>query len=268
MVPSLFLVERPVLDINGSACLISGGASGLGLATARRLGGQGASVVIMDLNESAGVAAAASVGETCSFVQCDVRDPDTVQQAVKAAHAAMGRIDVLLNAAGVGTAGRVVNRDRSLLDLDVFKFTLGVNLIGAFDVLRNVAGLMASNEPDEGGERGVIINVASIAAFEGQVGQAAYSASKGGVVGMTLPIARDLASWGIRVLTIAPGVFATSMLSMLPDEAITELEAQSVFPRRLGDPGEFAQLVQSIVENPYLNGETIRLDAGTRLPPK
>ncbi|MCH8982895.1 MAG: SDR family NAD(P)-dependent oxidoreductase [Acidobacteria bacterium] len=256
------------MEVNNSVAVVTGGASGLGFATAQRLAANGASVVLVDLNDEAGVEAASKIGTNSRFIQCDVRNPGAVESAITGAYETFGRIDVLVNAAGVGTAGRVVGRDGSLFDLDLFKFTIDVNLIGMFDVLRHVAGRMAGNEPNSAGERGVIVNVASIAAFEGQVGQAAYSASKGGVVGMTLPIARELADLGIRVMAVAPGVFATNILSMLPDKAITELENRSVFPKRLGDPEEFAQLVQSIVENPYLNGETIRIDAATRLPPR
>ncbi|MFB3050429.1 MAG: SDR family NAD(P)-dependent oxidoreductase, partial [Acidimicrobiia bacterium] len=177
-------------------------------------------------------------------------------------------IDVLVNAAGVAPAQRVVSRDGVLFDLDLFKFTIGVNLVGMFDVIRNVAAAMAANDPGEAGERGVIVNVASIAAFEGQVGQAAYSASKGGVVAMTLPIARDLASAGIRVVTIAPGIMDTPLLAGAPQELRDSLARLHVFPQRLGTAEDFAHLVQAIVENQMINGEVIRLDAAARMPPK
>jgi NAD(P)-dependent dehydrogenase (short-subunit alcohol dehydrogenase family) len=246
--------------------MVTGGASGLGLATATRLTSAGAKVVLVDLDEDRGVGSAGSL-EGASFILCDVRDAGSVEHAVEEAYDVAGRIDVLVNAAGVGTAARVVGRDGALFDLDLFKLTIEVNLVGTFDVLRHVAARMTQNEPGPTGERGVIVNVASIAAFDGQVGQAAYSASKGGIVGLTLPIARELGTHGIRVMTIAPGVFDTKILGMLPDEAVEALAAQAVFPRRLGDPDEFAMLVQSIVENPYLNGDTIRLDAATRMSP-
>jgi NAD(P)-dependent dehydrogenase (short-subunit alcohol dehydrogenase family) len=254
------------LQVNGAVALITGGASGLGLATAKRLADAGARVLLVDLDEESGEEAARSI-EGAGFIQCDVRDAGAVEEAVKGAYETAGRIDVLVNAAGVGTASRVVGRGGALFDLEVFKFTIGVNLVGAFDVLRHVAAAMTANAPGPTGERGVIINVASVAAFDGQIGQAAYSASKGGIVAMTLPVARELGAHGIRVMTIAPGVFDTKILGMLPDEAIAALAAEAIFPKRLGDPDEFAQLVVSIVENPYLNGETIRLDAATRMSP-
>lgn len=246
--------------------LVTGGASGLGLATAARLASAGARALLVDLDEDSGVRAANAIHDA-GFIQCDVRDAGAVEHAVEEAYEVAGRIDVLVNAAGVGTAARVVGRDGVLFDLELFAFTIGVNLVGAFDVLRHVAGKMTQNEPGPTGERGVIVNVASVAAFDGQIGQAAYSASKGGIVGLTLPVARELGAHGIRVMTIAPGVFDTNILGMLPDEAVESLAAQAVFPKRLGDPDEFALLVQSIVENPYLNGETIRLDAATRMSP-
>lgn len=252
--------------MNGAVALITGGASGLGLATAGRLAVGGARVILVDLDEENGGEAAGSI-DGAVFIQCDVRDGGAVEKAVNGAYETAGQIDVLVNAAGVGTASRVVGRDGALFDLEVFKFTIGVNLVGAFDVLRHVAGKMMGNAPGPTGERGVIINVASVAAFDGQIGQAAYSASKGGIVALTLPVARELGAHGIRVMTIAPGVFDTKILGMLPDEAVDALAAQAVFPKRLGDPDEFARLVESIVENPYLNGDTIRLDAATRMSP-
>jgi 3-hydroxyacyl-CoA dehydrogenase/3-hydroxy-2-methylbutyryl-CoA dehydrogenase len=180
----------------------------------------------------------------------------------------MGRIEILVNAAGVAPAQRVVSRDGALFDLDLFEFVVAVNLVGMFDVIRNVAGAMAANEPGPDGERGAIVNVASIAAFEGQVGQAAYSASKGGVVAMTLPLARDLAALGIRVNAVAPGIMDTPLLADAPSDLKQALAGIHVFPKRLGTPEDFAHLVQSIVENPLLNGEVIRLDAGARMPPR
>jgi 3-hydroxyacyl-CoA dehydrogenase/3-hydroxy-2-methylbutyryl-CoA dehydrogenase len=179
-----------------------------------------------------------------------------------------GRIDVLVNAAGVAPAQRIISRDGDLFDLDLFRFVIEVNLIGMFDVTRNVVAVMARNEPGDGGERGVIVNVASIAAFEGQIGQSAYSASKGGIVGMTLPLARDLGSLGIRVMTVAPGIMDTPLLASASTELKDALAKLHVFPPRLGTPEDFAHLVQAIVENPMLNGEVIRLDAAARMPPR
>jgi 3-hydroxyacyl-CoA dehydrogenase/3-hydroxy-2-methylbutyryl-CoA dehydrogenase len=228
----------------------------------------GGSVVLLDINEEAGPDRASELGELARFVHCDVRDAESVATAVGAAVEAFGKIDVLVNAAGVAPAQRVVSRDGALFDLDLFKFVIDVNLVGMFDVIRNTAGAMASNEPNELGERGVIVNVASIAAYEGQVGQAAYSASKGGIVGMTLPVARDLASLGIRVMTIAPGIMDTPLLAGAPQELRDSLAKLHVFPQRLGTPEDFARLVEAIIENSMLNGEVIRLDAGARMPPK
>ena len=197
---------------------------------------------------------------------CDVSDPESVRAAVESAREHFGEIQILVNAAGVAPAQRVISRDGVMFDLELFKFTVGVNLIGMFDVIRNVAGVMVNNEPAEGGERGVIVNVASIAAYEGQVGQAAYSASKGGIVGMTLPLARDLAGAGIRVVTVAPGIMDTPLLAGAPQELKDSLAKLHVFPQRLGTAEDFAHLVQAIVENPLLNGEVIRLDAAARMP--
>jgi len=228
----------------------------------------GASVVMLDINEERGKEAVEDLGEKSRFIRCDVSNPEDVSGAISGAREAFGSIDVLVNAAGVAPAQRVVSRDGVLFDLDVFKFTIGVNLVGMFDVIRNVAAAMAANDPGETGERGVIVNVASIAAFEGQVGQAAYSASKGGGVAMTLPIARDLASVGIRVVTIAPGIMDTPLLAGAPQELRDSLAKLHVFPQRLGTPEDFAHLVQAIVENQMINGEVIRLDAAARMPPK
>ena len=254
--------------IEGSVAVVTGGVSGLGFGAAKRMVAAGGRVVMLDLNETRGVQAATELGDHARFIHCDVRDPANVAAAVTGAVESFGEINVLVNAAGVAPAQRVVARDGSLFDLDLFRFVIDVNLIGMFDVIRNVAGAMAGNEPGESGERGVIVNVASIAAFEGQVGQAAYSASKGGVVGMTLPLARDLAGLGIRVVTVAPGIMDTPLLDGAPDELREALAAIHVFPKRLGTPEDFAHLVQAIVENPLLNGEVIRLDAAARMPPK
>lgn len=256
------------MQVKDSVALVSGGASGLGLGAARRLVEHGASVAMLDINEERGREAAADLGDRARFLACDVSDPDSVASAVAGVAEHFGQIGLLVNAAGVAPAQRVVSRDGALFDLDLFKFTIGVNLIGTFDVIRNVAGVMATNQPDHEGERGVIVNVASIAAFDGQVGQAAYSASKGGIVGMTLPIARDLGPLGIRVVTVAPGIMDTPLLAGAPQELKDSLAKLHVFPQRLGTPEDFAHLVQAIVENPLLNGEVIRLDAAARMPPK
>jgi 3-hydroxyacyl-CoA dehydrogenase/3-hydroxy-2-methylbutyryl-CoA dehydrogenase len=221
-----------------------------------------------DIDEEKGVEAAGELGEKARFIVCDVTEPEDVSAAVQGAREAFGGVDILVNAAGVAPAQRVVSRDGRLFDLGEFRRAIDVNLVGMFDVIRNVAAVMADNEPAKTGERGVIVNVASIAAFEGQVGQAAYSASKGGIVGMTLPIARDLGGIGVRVMTIAPGIMDTPLLAEASQELKDSLAKLHVFPRRLGTPEDFAHLVQAIVENPMLNGETIRLDAAARMPPR
>lgn len=259
------------MHIEGATALVTGGVSGLGLGAARMLLGGGASTALVDIDEEkAGEAIEelGELGERARFLACDVSDPEQVEAAVTGAVEALGPIRILVNAAGVAPAQRLVSRDGELFDLELFKFTVGVNLIGMFDVIRNVAGVMAGNEPDGNGERGVIVNVASIAAFEGQIGQAAYSASKGGVVGMTLPLARDLGSVGVRVVTVAPGIMDTPLLAGAPQELRDSLSQLQVFPRRLGTPEDFAHLVRAIIENPMLNGEVIRLDAAARMPPK
>lgn len=240
----------------------------MGFGAASRFVAHGGRVVMMDINEERGKAAAAELGDQARFVRCDVSSSGEVMAAVEGAAEAFDGIQILVNAAGVAPAQRVLSRDGDMFDLELFRFTVGVNLIGMFDVIRNTARVMSANASNDGGERGVIVNVASIAAFEGQVGQAAYSASKGGVVGMTLPIARDLASVGIRVNTIAPGIMDTPLLAGAPQELRDSLARLHVFPQRLGTPEDFAHLVQAIVENPMINGEVIRLDAAARMPPK
>ncbi len=256
------------MQIAGKVALVTGGASGLGLGTARHFVALGGSVVMLDMNEAKGALAATELGPMSRFIACDVADPDNVQAAVDGAAEAFGTIDILVNAAGIAPAQRVLSREGSPHDLELFKVTIGINLIGMFDMIRSVATVMARNEPGPTGERGVIINVASIAAFEGQIGQAAYSASKGGVVGMTLPLARDLGSVGIRVMTVAPGIMDTPLLEAAPQELKDSLARLSVFPQRLGTPADFARIVQAIVENEMLNGEVIRFDAAARMPPK
>ena len=255
------------MDIEGKVALITGGAGGLGLGAASALVERGAAVALLDLPSSNGETAAGELRDAV-FVPVDVRHPEEVEAAVADAAAQLGHIDICLNAAGVGPAHRILTRDGTLFPLDLFTFVIGVNLIGTFDVIRWAASFMSHNEPNDDGERGVVINVASIAAYEGQIGQAAYSASKGGIVGMTLPLARDLASHGIRVLTIAPGIMDTPMLAGAPDELKASLAEVHVFPKRLGRPDDFARLVVAMVENPMLNGEVVRLDAAARMGPR
>ncbi len=251
------------MNIEGSAAIVTGGASGLGLATAKRLAAAGAHVTIVDLPSAPGADQAEAIGGT--FAPADVTDEAQVGAALDAA-AEHGPIRIAVNCAGVGTAGRVIGKN-GVLPLEQFSRVINVNLIGTFNVIRLAAERIMATEPVDG-ERGVIVNTASVAAFEGQIGQAAYSASKGGVVGMTLPIARDLADKLIRVVTIAPGLFLTPMLQGLPQEAQDSLGQQVPHPSRLGDPGEYAALVEHIVNNPMLNGEVIRLDGAIRMAPR
>ena len=255
------------MQVAGAGALVSGGASGLGEATARALHAAGAAVVIADLNAQKGTALAAELGERASFVEANVLESEQVQAAVDAAAALPGGLRIAVSCAGIGWAQRTTGK-QGPHDLEIFSNVIKVNLIGSFNVLRLAATAMAGNEPDDGGERGACINTASIAAFDGQIGQVAYAASKGGVVGMTLPAARDLAGRGIRVVTIAPGLFDTPLLAALPEEARAALGAGVPFPQRLGDPAEYAQLALQIAQNPMLNGETIRLDGALRMPPK
>ncbi|MFI6866458.1 3-hydroxyacyl-CoA dehydrogenase [Nocardia sp. NPDC050406] len=245
--------------------VVTGGASGLGLATVRELHGAGASVVIIDLPSSDGKAVAEELGERVVFSPGDVTSEADVTAALDAA-AGLGTLRIAVNCAGIGNAVRTVSK-KGAFPLDAFTKVVTVNLIGSFNVIRLAAERMAATEEADG-ERGVIVNTASVAAFDGQIGQAAYSASKGGIVGMTLPIARDLSGYKIRVNTIAPGLFRTPLFSTLSDEAIASLEAQVPHPSRLGDPKEYAALVRHIVENPMLNGETIRLDGAIRMAPR
>ena len=249
------------MRVEGKTFLVTGGGSGLGAATASRLAEGGAkSIILADLAQNE------EVGENATFVETDVTDEDSVLAAVEAARGS-GGLHGVVNCAGVGTPGKVVGRDGPL-DLGAFTKVIQVNLIGTFNVIRLAAAAMQENEPDEEGERGVIVNTASVAAFDGQIGQGAYSASKGGVVSMTLPIARELARSGIRVATIAPGIFETPMLAGLPEETRESLGKQVPFPPRLGRPEEYAALVRHIVENPMLNGEVIRLDGAIRMAPR
>ena len=255
------------MKIAGASALIAGGASGLGAATVRALHEAGATVVIADLAAEKGAALAAELGGRARFVEANVTESEAVQAAVGAAAERDGGLRICVCCAGIGWAQRTASKDGPH-DLEIFRNVVEVNLVGTFNVLRLAAAAMNENEPDEGGERGVCLNTASIAAFDGQIGQVAYAASKGGIVGLTLPAARDLASRGIRVMTIAPGTFDTPLLGALPPEAREALGAQIPFPSRLGDPSEFAALAAHIVTNPMLNGETIRLDGALRMPPR
>ena len=256
------------MELSGAAALVTGGASGLGRATAERLAAGGAAVTIVDLPSSDGEAVAGGLGQGASFAPADVTDPDAVQAAV--AQAAGSRpLRVVVNCAGIGPPARVLGRDGTPLALEQFTKVVAVNLIGTFNVIRLAAAAMAQAEPvGDGEERGVIVSTASVAAYEGQIGQAAYSASKGGIVGMTLPIARELAGRLIRVVTIAPGLFETPLLASLPEDARRSLGEQVPHPRRLGRPAEYAALVEHIVANPMLNGEVIRLDGAIRMAPR
>lgn len=253
------------MRIEGAGALVAGGASGLGAATSRTLAESGARVVIADLNAERGEALAAEIG--ADFLAADVTDPDQVQTAVDRAAAAEGGLRISVCCAGIGWAERLA-RTRGPHDLEFFSNVVKVNLIGTFNLLRLAAAAMIGNEANEEGERGVCVNTASVAAFDGQVGQVAYSASKAGIVGLTLPAARDMASKGVRVMTIAPGLFDTPLLAALPEAARESLGASIPFPSRLGRPEEYAQLVEQIVANPMLNGETIRLDGAIRMAPK
>jgi NAD(P)-dependent dehydrogenase (short-subunit alcohol dehydrogenase family) len=251
--------------LHGQAAIVTGGASGLGGATARALAAAGARVAVIDLNAAAAQAMAASIGGIA--VACDVGDAEAAKRAVAAAQAAHGPVRVLVNCAGVGTPGRIVGRDGPL-PLSAFERVIRVNLIGTFNMLRLAAAGMTVAEPLEDGERGVIINTASVAAYDGQIGQAAYGSSKAGVVGLTLPAARELARFGVRVMTIAPGLFQTPMMAALPEEVQQSLGASVPYPSRLGRPEEYAALALHIVANRMLNGETIRLDGALRMAPK
>ena len=255
------------MDLQNKTFLISGGGSGLGEASARLLVAGGANVIVADLNAETGQRVAADLGDPARFVQTDVTEAESVQGAVQLALTTFGALHGAINCAGIAIAERVVSR-RGVHDLARFAQVIAVNLTGTFNVIRLVAAAMAEAGPSAGGERGVIVNTASVAAFEGQIGQAAYAASKGGVVSMTLPIARELAQFGIRVVTIAPGIFDTPMLAGLPATARESLGQQVPFPPRLGRPDEYAALVRHIIENEMLNGEVIRLDGAIRMGPR
>ncbi|GLZ86564.1 3-hydroxyacyl-CoA dehydrogenase [Metapseudomonas resinovorans] len=255
------------MRIENSVFLVTGGSSGLGLATARELVGQGGKVVLVDINADAGNARAEELGANARFVKADITREEDARAAVAAAVEAFGGLHGLVNCAGVAPAEKVIGRNGAH-GLDSFARTISINLVGSFNMLRLAAEAMSQGQPNEEGERGVIINTASVAAFDGQIGQAAYSASKSGVVGMTLPVARELARHGIRVMCIAPGIFETPMMAGMPQEVRDSLGAAVPFPPRLGRPAEYASLVRHIVENAMLNGEVIRLDGAIRMAAK
>ena len=256
------------MDFSKVKAIVTGGASGLGEATVRHIAENGGRAVIFDLNEERAREVMANFGDgQISYIETDVTNASQVEENVISAAEQLGNINLLVNCAGIGTPGKVVSKGQPLA-LERFEQVIQVNLVGSFNVLRAVAAAMQGNEPNAQGERGVIISTASVAAFEGQIGQAAYSASKGGIVSMTLPIAREFARDGIRVMAIAPGLMKTPMFDGLPESAIASLSATVPFPARLGHPAEYAKLVESIVENPLLNGEVIRLDGAIRMQPK
>ncbi len=258
----------PRLDLSGASAIVTGGASGIGEASARQLAEAGAHVVIADLQDDLGAEVASSVGGL--FVRCDVTSIDDASAAVDAA-SEMGPLRALVNSAGLGRAGRTIDRNNVPMDLEQFRFVINVNLIGSFNMLAQAASAMAKTEPaDEDGSRGAVVNMASVAAFDGQIGQAAYSASKGGVVGMTLPIARDLSATGIRVNTIAPGLIDTPIYGEgeQSEQFKAHLGQSVLFPKRLGYGEELAFMVMECITNPYMNGEVIRVDGGIRLPPR
>ena len=262
------------MQVKENSFLVTGGASGLGESVARAIVGQGGNVVIADLNESAGQALVAELGDSARFVRCDITNGDEVQSAVEMAESAFGGLQGSINCAGVVVVQKLLDRDNNPADLEAFSRGVNINLVGSFNVARLVAASIAKRIASDGTagdhvknsiDQGVIINTASIAAFDGQVGQASYSSSKAGVVGLTLPLARELARHGIRVMTIAPGVFATPMMDSIPEKAREQLEAGVPYPKRLGAPNEFAKLVTHIIDNAYLNGEVIRLDGAIRM---
>lgn len=255
------------MKFNAVKALVTGAASGLGLTVARHIVNRGGRVVLLDLNDAAGHAAAQELGERACFIHADVTSESAIDMAVGEAEQANGGLNLAVNCAGVLGAGRVLGRDGPM-SLSFFTHTVMINLVGSFNVARAAAHRMERNTPGEHGERGLIVNTASVAAFEGQIGQAAYSASKGGIVGMTLPMAREFARIGIRVMSIAPGIFWTPMVDGMPESVQKALGESIPFPSRLGQPEEFAALVEHITENVYLNGTTIRLDGAVRLAPK
>lgn len=255
------------MDIKNRVALVTGAASGLGEATARRIVADGGRVVIADMNEERGAAVASELGDAARFVKTDVSNPEQVQQAVETAKS-LGELRAAVNCAGIGIGKRTLGRGNAPHDLESFQKVITINLVGSFNVIRLAAAAMADLDEMECGDRGAIVNTASVAAFDGQIGQAAYSASKGGIVGMTLPIARDLSRSKIRVVTIAPGLFDTPLFAGIGDEVRTALEASVPHPARLGNPSEYADIVATIIGNSYLNGETIRVDGAIRMAPR
>ncbi|NYR10157.1 SDR family NAD(P)-dependent oxidoreductase [Psychrobacter sp. BI730] len=262
------------MQVKENSFLVTGGASGLGESVARAIVGQGGNVVIADLNETAGQALVAELGDSARFVRCDITNGDEVQSAVEMAESAFGGLQGSINCAGIVVVQKLLDRNNNPADLEAFNRGVNINLVGSFNVARLVAASIAKRIASDGTagdhveknvDQGIIINTASIAAFDGQIGQASYSSSKAGVVGLTLPLARELARHGIRVMTIAPGVFATPMMDSIPEKAREQLEAGVPYPKRLGAPNEFAKLVTHIIDNAYLNGEVIRLDGAIRM---
>ncbi|MER6984118.1 SDR family NAD(P)-dependent oxidoreductase [Streptomyces carpinensis] len=256
------------MELTHTVAVVTGGASGIGEGVVRMLVNNGGSAAIFDLPGSNGAELARELGPSVAFFPLDITVPEQVETAVSDVVEHFGRIDVLVNSAGISPASRVVARDGSLFPLDLYRRGIEVNLIAAFDVLRNVAGVMARNEPSHEGERGLVVNIGSIAAFEGQVGQASYSAGKGGLVAMTLPLARDLASHGVRVMTICPGTIDTPMVQQASQEIRDYLRDANVFPKRLGAAEDIAAVVRTCIETTYLNGEVIRVDAAVRMAPR
>ncbi len=253
------------MKIEAKTAIISGGASGLGEASARRLAQLGAKVVLLDLNEDRGNALAEEIG--AAFIKTDICNTEDVKQAIDFTKGKFGKIDIVVNCAGISSGMKTASK-KGPHDLDYFKKVININLVGIFDVMRQSSYQMLQNDLNDEGGRGIIINTASVAAFDGQIGQVAYSASKAALAGMTLPVARDLSGDGIRICTIAPGLFNTPMMQALPEQVRTDLAKTVPFPQKLGDPDEFAMLVQQIIENPMLNGETIRLDGAIRMTPR
>ncbi len=253
------------MDISGASAIITGGASGLGAATARRLAADGVKIVVVDLQDDLGDVVADQVGG--AYVHADVTNPEQVQAAVDAA-TEMGPLRILVNCAGIAPPARTINRDGEPHDLPHFEQVISINLVGSFNCIRLAAAAMSQVDPMDNNERGAIVNTASVAAFDGQIGQAAYAASKGGIVGMTLPVARDLSSIGVRVNTIAPGIMDTPMLAGLPEAAKASLPEQVLFPKRLGTNVEYAELAHFLIVHSYMNGETVRMDGGIRMAPK
>jgi NAD(P)-dependent dehydrogenase (short-subunit alcohol dehydrogenase family) len=254
------------MQIQGQVALVTGGGSGLGEAVAHELTAQGARVVVLDVNGANAARVAADIGGL--GLQCDITDTASVMAALDAAEAQVGPARILMNIAGIGTAKRVIQRDGSPAPLEDFERVVRINLVGTYNMIRLAAARMVKLDPLDDGERGVMLCTASVAAYDGQVGQEAYAASKGGVVGMTLPLARDLAQWGVRVVTIAPGLFLTPLMRELPEEVQKTLAASIPFPKRLGHPKEFAALAAHVVTNGHLNGEVIRLDGALRMAPR